>query len=118
MMRPVKILEPVSSKRDTLACVHIKDSDQPAHLGSLISLQWALYAMGSQGSNISSGGKLRQGSHRNSKTPFHDFSMIFNDQQYNFHDYLMHAQPPTSAFSAIFTTYSINAQSSNNNVFK
>ena len=31
-----------------------------------------------------------QGSHRNSKTQFHDFSMIFHDQQCNFHDYLMH----------------------------
>ena len=58
MMRPVKILEPMSSKKDKLTCMHIKDSDQPAHLLSVISLQWALYAMGSQGSNISSGGKL------------------------------------------------------------
>ena len=36
-----------------------------------------------------------QGSHRNSKTQFHDFSMIFHDQQCNFHDYLIHGlQPP------------------------
>ena len=30
---------------------------------------------------------LKQGSHRNSKTQFHDFSMIFHDQQCSFHDY-------------------------------
>ena len=30
-----------------------------------------------------------QGSHRNSKTQFHEISMIFRDQQCNFHDYLM-----------------------------
>ena len=36
-----------------------------------------------------------QGSHRNSKTQFHDFSMIFHDQQCNFHDDLMLGlQPP------------------------
>ena len=36
-----------------------------------------------------------QGSNRNSKTQFHDFSMINHDQQCNFHDYLMHGlQPP------------------------
>ena len=35
-----------------------------------------------------------QGSHRNSKTKFHDFSMIFHDQQCNFHDYLMHRLQP------------------------
>ena len=37
-----------------------------------------------------------QGSQRNSKTQFHDFSMIFNDQQCDFHDYLMTASnlPP------------------------
>ena len=49
-----------------------------------------------------------QGSHRNSKTQFHDFSMIFHDQQCNFHDYLicnfhdylMHIlQPPLLAAS-------------------
>ena len=39
-----------------------------------------------------------QGSHRNSKTQFHDFSMIFHDQQCNFHDFLMHGlQPPLLA---------------------
>ena len=44
-----------------------------------------------------------QGSHRNSKTQFHDFSMIFHDQQCNFHALLMHRlQPPL--FSGIFTT--------------
>ena len=32
--------------------------------------------------------KPGQGSHRNSKTQFHDFSMIFHDQQCNFYDYL------------------------------
>ena len=42
-----------------------------------------------------------QGSHRNSKTQFHDFSMTFHDEQCNFHDYLMHGlQPPfLAAFS-------------------
>ena len=36
-----------------------------------------------------------QGSHRNSKPQFHEFSMIFHDQQCNFHEYLMHSlQPP------------------------
>ena len=37
---------------------------------------------------------MLQGSHRNSKTQFHDFSMIFHDQRCNFHDYLMHGLPP------------------------
>ena len=41
---------------------------------------------------------LWQGSHRNSNSQFHDFSIIFYDQQYNFHDYLMHGlQPPLLA---------------------
>ena len=31
---------------------------------------------------------LYQASHRNSKTQFHDLSMIFHDQQCIFHDYL------------------------------
>ena len=32
---------------------------------------------------------------------FHDFSMIFHDQQYNFHDYLMHGlQAPLLAASS------------------
>ena len=44
---------------------------------------------------------LSQGSHRNSKTQFHDFSMIFHDQPCNFHDYLMHGlQPPLLAASS------------------
>ena len=39
-----------------------------------------------------------QGSHRNSKTQFHDFSMIFQAQQNNFHGYLKHRlQPPLFA---------------------
>ena len=38
---------------------------------------------------------LKQGSHRNSKTQFHDFSVIFHNQKCNFHDILMHGlQPP------------------------
>ena len=42
-----------------------------------------------------------QGSHRNSKTQFHDFSMIFHDQQCNFNDYLMNdLQPPLLAASS------------------
>ena len=41
-----------------------------------------------------------QGSHINSNTQFHDFSMIFRDQQFNFHDYLMHSlNPPLLAES-------------------
>ena len=35
-----------------------------------------------------------QGSHRNSKTQFFDFAMIFHDQQCNFHDFLMHVLQP------------------------
>ena len=54
----------------------------------------------------------KQGSHRNSKTQFHDFSMIFYDQC-NFHDYLMQ---PTSSFSSNFTTLSIKAECSNNSM--
>ena len=42
----------------------------------------------------------QQGSHINSKTQFH-FSMIFHDQQWGFHDYLMHRiQPPLLAASS------------------
>ena len=42
-----------------------------------------------------------QDSHRNSQTQFHDFSMIFHDQQCNFHDYFMHGlQPPLLAASS------------------
>ena len=63
-------------------------SDQPLH--SLLLYPYIIY--------ISSGGQMDitfQGSHRNSKTEFHDFSMIFHDHQCNFHDYLMHGlQPP------------------------
>ena len=47
-------------------------------------------------------GKVQpRGSHRNSKIHFHDFSMIFQDQQCNFHDYLMQdLQPPLLAASS------------------
>ena len=39
-----------------------------------------------------------QGSHRNSKTQFHDFSMVSHNQQCNFHAHLMHRlQPPLLA---------------------
>ena len=45
--------------------------------------------------------KRIQGSHRNEKTQFNDFSIIFHDQQCNFHDYLMHdLQPPLLAASS------------------
>ena len=38
---------------------------------------------------------MTQDSYRNSKTQFHDLSMIFHDQHCNFHDYLMCGlQPP------------------------
>ena len=44
--------------------------------------------------------RLSQGSHGNSKTQFHDFSMIFHDQRCYLHDYLMHGlQPPLLAAS-------------------
>ena len=44
---------------------------------------------------------MSQGSHRNSETQFHDYSMIFHDQQCNFHDYLIHSlQPPLLAVSS------------------
>ena len=36
-----------------------------------------------------------QGSHRNSKSQFHHLSMIFHDQQYNYHNYLMHSLQPS-----------------------
>ena len=63
---------------------------------------------------------LYQGSHRNSKTQFHDFSMIFHDQQCNFHDYLMHGLQPQQFKQHLhfFTTLSINAECSNSDVFK
>ena len=50
--------ELVSSKRYKLACAPIKDSDQPALLRSLIRV-FDGCSMGSQGSNVSSGRKLR-----------------------------------------------------------
>ena len=38
---------------------------------------------------------LKQCSNKSLKTQFHNFSMIFHDQQCNYHDYLMHGfQPP------------------------
>ena len=51
-------IEPVSSKRDTFVCAPIEDSDQPAHLYSLIRVFY-VRSMGSIGSNISSDRKLR-----------------------------------------------------------
>ena len=42
-------------------------------------------------------------------------SMIFHDQQYNFHDYLMHGLQ-TAHFSSIFTMRSNNAEFSNNSM--
>ena len=36
-----------------------------------------------------------QGSHKNSKKQFHDFSTISHDQQCNFHDYLIHGLQPS-----------------------
>ena len=45
--------------------------------------------------------RCKTGFHRNSKTQFHDFSMIFYDRQCNFHDFLMHIlQPPLLAASS------------------
>ena len=50
--------DPVSSKRYTLACEPIEDSDQPRYPRSLIRA-FVGRSMGSQVSNVSSGGKLR-----------------------------------------------------------
>ena len=50
--------EPVSNKRYKLACVPIKDSDQPAHPYSLIRV-YNRHPMGSQRSNVSSDEELR-----------------------------------------------------------
>ena len=38
---------------------------------------------------------IYQGSHRNSKIQFHDFSMIIHDQQCNFQDYLINGLQPS-----------------------
>ena len=43
------------------------------------------------------------------KTQFHDFSMIFHDQQCNFHD-LFNARLTASPFSGSFTMQIINAE--------
>ena len=48
----------MSSKRYKLACALIEDSDQPVHQHSLIRV-FGGRSVGSQGSNNSSGGKLR-----------------------------------------------------------
>ena len=50
--------ESESSKRYKLACVPIKDSDQPAHLHSLIRV-FNGHSMGSQSPHVSSGRKPR-----------------------------------------------------------
>ena len=50
--------KPVSSKMYKMACAPIEDSDQPAHTRSLISV-FNGRPMGSQMSNVPSGGKLR-----------------------------------------------------------
>ena len=52
-------------------------------------------------------GYQQQGSLGNKKKQFH-VSMIFCDQQCNFHD-LFNARLPASPFSGIFTMQSINA---------
>ena len=51
--------EPVSSEMYMLACAPIEDSDQPAHPRSLIRV-FDRSSMGSLGSIVSSGGKLRR----------------------------------------------------------
>ena len=58
----------------------------------------------------------QQGSHRNSKTQFHDFSMINNVISISIIS--INAWPPTSPISDIFTMLSINVECSNSNVFK
>ena len=52
------ILEPGSSERYKLACAPIEDSDQAARPHRLIRVLNGC-SMGSQGSNVSAGGKLR-----------------------------------------------------------
>ena len=52
------LTEPVTTNRYKLACFPIEDSDQAAHPRSLIRVFDGRF-MGSQGSNVSSGGKLR-----------------------------------------------------------
>ena len=52
------IIEPVFSRKYNLACAPIEDSDQTAHLRSLIRV-FDGRSMGSQGSNSSSGGKKK-----------------------------------------------------------
>ena len=54
----IYIYEPMFNKRFKLTCAHIKDSDEHAHLCSLIIVSDG-QSLGSQGSNIASGGKLR-----------------------------------------------------------
>ena len=58
LLQSLSLNKPVSSPRYMLACVSIKDLDQPAHENSLIRI-FDGHSMGSQGSNISSGGKQR-----------------------------------------------------------
>ena len=64
----------------------LKRNDSLEHPKHMVKL------MGKQIKNVA---YQDQGSQRNSKTQFHDFSMIFHDQQCNFHDYLMHNLQPS-----------------------
>ena len=52
------LFEHMSSKKFKLACAPNKDSDQTVQMHRLIKV-FVGCSMGSQGSNISSGGKLR-----------------------------------------------------------
>ena len=52
------LVEPVCSEMYKLACTSVKDSDQPAHLHSLIRV-YDENSMGSQGFNNSLGYNLR-----------------------------------------------------------
>ena len=51
-------IEPVSSKRYKLACAPIENSVQPAHRYSMVRV-FDGQSLGSQGSSVSLGGKLK-----------------------------------------------------------
>ena len=53
---------------------------------------------------------MLQGSHRNSKTQFHDISMIFHDQQCNFHGYIMHGLQPILLAASSHTEHKCGMQ--------
>ena len=98
-------------KRRKPACAYSKQSNQP--LCYLLSVKYGIKTCFKQNFSIlASMFSLcaYHGFHRNSKTHFHDFSMIFYDQQCNFHDFLMHGlQPHLLAASSPRCAYMRNA---------